>query len=944
MVAQEFKDFFRRHGHQSRTRESEPPAEQNTPETSGSEKQQDDTEVFESEQQEDPLENSDSEQQQHLEEEFLLEQQRFNSDVTKELTTGFCVTFNGDATKYEPSKFLPPGVLSNLINEETLQTRVFGRFLHPTNEQRQRISERIIQSPEPGLRAILLVILCYGSLRMMARFEHHFLRGSPDKSDLELPLDESRAGKIFAADGKTFYRRQFNFCPVNIKEATHTKIKAPCRLPYEGQTEIGNGAYGKVYRVIVARGQYHFDNPPSRNMDPAQPVVLARKDFSPDERSSFAFKAERDILRQFVNSDVPSSIVKSICSYEYKFPGVDYPLSSIIFYEAECSLNHYLNHNGYRPSSFKARRQNLRRMLDICEALVWLRNNLVYVRDEYTYMTYYHCDLKPDNILVYKNSNSGDDLFVFRLADFGEARGIETKTAFSGRQQKAMYLDVPGREGTYLAPEVQDNKKKAQAKPSSDVWSFGCILLLVIVFNRDGEGGIRDFQDARRQDSRNSRREGDHFASENDNGCKGSVTNCMKDLIKSSTCLVEKSLSEPFVAYIKKKMLVAYQERDDITKVSKSLYDMYNKSTHVKVETTHHAGVRRDAKHCTNSPNGTVFFHTPELIQMYRTDSLSRADPICPQLSSTWSATFRSRHHSSSNHAVFVAKRLNGSLKAVVVETDQQSTPSEFGITTGRAVLEQLAVSPDCKTLALAYRPSETGDCSAQICMYDRASMKNIQSDASSEADSIRPRRPSDILGQNGIVKMVQSNRDLFFSSDGRYLYHACTLKGPLTRSRPQLRVTVWDTATYAQAKNWVIDDTDTTYEGFFISSIVPLNTQIGFVCVSHGNCIRICKAESQDAIKLKDISGVKKLLLSNDDKRLVMLVTRNSPADLEIYGAYLPKLKNAWKLKILEDMTFNPKKDDANLLENGSEMVLLVTSCRSKVSYKCDVGSIFEP
>ncbi|CAN4100163.1 unnamed protein product [Withania somnifera] len=80
---------------------------------------------------------------------------------------------------------------------------------------------------------------------------------------------------------------------------------------------------------------------------------------------------------------------------------------------------------------------------------------------------YVHCDMKPENILLMKNSSKGSTEFRAKVGDLGLAK--------RGNQRKKRRLE-PYWRGTpmYLSPEVvADNVQESPA----DIWALGCIVL-----------------------------------------------------------------------------------------------------------------------------------------------------------------------------------------------------------------------------------------------------------------------------------------------------------------------------------------------------------------------------------------------------------------------------------------------------------------------------------
>ena len=96
-----------------------------------------------------------------------------------------------------------------------------------------------------------------------------------------------------------------------------------------------------------------------------------------------------------------------------------------------------------------------------------------------------HRDLKPANILV-------DDK-RFLLADFGLSRIVDSQGTSSST--------APNISGDFIAPEHEDRDRDFTRNPigrSSDIWAFGCVTLMLLVFLQDGRRGLDQLESKRR--------------------------------------------------------------------------------------------------------------------------------------------------------------------------------------------------------------------------------------------------------------------------------------------------------------------------------------------------------------------------------------------------------------------------------------------------------------
>ena len=96
-----------------------------------------------------------------------------------------------------------------------------------------------------------------------------------------------------------------------------------------------------------------------------------------------------------------------------------------------------------------------------------------------------HRDLKPANILI-------DDR-RFLLADFGLSRIVDSQGTSSST--------APNVAGDFIAPEHEDKDRDFDRNPigrSSDIWAFGCITLMLLVFLQDRKHGLDHLESKRR--------------------------------------------------------------------------------------------------------------------------------------------------------------------------------------------------------------------------------------------------------------------------------------------------------------------------------------------------------------------------------------------------------------------------------------------------------------
>lgn len=290
-----------------------------------------------------------------------------------------------------------------------------------------------------------------------------------------------------------------------------------------------------------------------------------------------------------------------------------------------------------RPKSDADRLQNIQRMLGICQGLDWLHRNLEYQlpsnRPQVT--AYYHCDLKPDNILVCEDPSTRS--LVFKISDFGQARGLRQKSS-DGKQREAgsRISLLNGRvEYTYLPPECQTKDSQTSANSRTDVWSFGCILLLMMVFNYGGKDRVKVFETERIKSSPGNERSDRFYINNTDAKLNPAVAGCLRDLaVRAGSDTghqvngdADSQFTQSTVKYLEKSVLaVKPGKRDKIERVLKTLRFYYNDRPPARSEPIPRTNVPPGAIYCSNLPDGKVLFFSKRVIRVYEPKEATSKD------------------------------------------------------------------------------------------------------------------------------------------------------------------------------------------------------------------------------------------------------------------------------------------------------------------------------
>ena len=199
-----------------------------------------------------------------------------------------------------------------------------------------------------------------------------------------------------------------------------------------------------------------------------------------------AFKREERILTLLRSLRHPS-IIPLLASYTTQKAQQESValLHHMLFPVADCDLSAILRNKSYDAlqSHFQTDCALSRALYSLASAIENVHN---YVSGEFNLtMIGCHYDLSPRNILVERNR-----LF---LADFGLSR-LQREGSRSIFKKGA---------GDYLAPEceplVEDNFSKGLIGRESDIWSFGCVLLEIFVYQLWQGKGVEAFRSKRKK-------------------------------------------------------------------------------------------------------------------------------------------------------------------------------------------------------------------------------------------------------------------------------------------------------------------------------------------------------------------------------------------------------------------------------------------------------------
>ncbi|KAI4932046.1 uncharacterized protein J4E92_003945 [Alternaria infectoria] len=327
-------------------------------------------------------------------------------------------------------------------------------------------------------------------------------------SDVSMPFTEIELFEHRVPDRyhASILEEQAVFKPRTIRKLQHHNISSSERLPFVGKQEsIKSGSQGQVVRAVISQRHWEIQEDEAQketNFVPGNPnstKIVALKIFKAVERVRAMDEATEDF-------DIELKILKELRKHKTKHEMIMLHLGSIteldevgspirhalIFELANYSLDDLLKDRNRAQKELLPSRL-LGSLVDIIEALECLHNKL----------DTFHLDIKPDNILIFEtHSGSGSRNqyeLTWKLSDFGLAGKKAAKKRRTGSAQtstatsRGSTLPATRPTGLYQAPEIQE-PETSLAGQGSDVWSMGCVTLMVLAFIADGSMAVRELE------------------------------------------------------------------------------------------------------------------------------------------------------------------------------------------------------------------------------------------------------------------------------------------------------------------------------------------------------------------------------------------------------------------------------------------------------------------
>lgn len=155
---------------------------------------------------------------------------------------------------FDTQKFVPEGDLQDLLSED-----VIARSIRSCDIDFYKHAETI-HTIKNGARKIFAILVLLNQEVAITKFiENDQLQCSQLDSKLPFPLSILESMEFDGA--QDFYERQWEFVsPIFSDLATHRVLDNNIRLPIMESKYLGEGGFGRVFKIVIHRHHRHFRN------------------------------------------------------------------------------------------------------------------------------------------------------------------------------------------------------------------------------------------------------------------------------------------------------------------------------------------------------------------------------------------------------------------------------------------------------------------------------------------------------------------------------------------------------------------------------------------------------------------------------------------------------------------------------------------------------------
>ncbi|CAI9637379.1 unnamed protein product [Alternaria burnsii] len=394
--------------------------------------------------------------------------------------------------------------ISDDFVQQLFTTEKLRRQVQPgTSTEFSQESRDLVEFIKERARKIfaILVLIDQGDLISSLHKSHpmvddHLLFDNAD-GDASRPyctIEKLQSIPQLCAVAEKVYEKQWVF-PTVLLSTVHLDFdprffKFPFRTP---STRISSGASGQVHRVVFEDGYLKDSNGESIKIE-----VVYKKIRQDNQLEGNMERIMREM--KFLRGRQHPNISRLIASFTAGLERPTMPEDTtkclyLLSPRAEMDMHTWLNHEpDYIKTNYSEQWNTQNFKTHIFDSMRGLISGLAYIHRHIGLYVGYHGDIKPKNILKFPEEGK----LAWKICDFGTAN-LKTIDDTATRNSETTF---------YWAPEEfsLNTSEDGNHGRSHDVWSMGCIFLLLITVleYRWSPDGLQAFEESRAQGSANT--------------------------------------------------------------------------------------------------------------------------------------------------------------------------------------------------------------------------------------------------------------------------------------------------------------------------------------------------------------------------------------------------------------------------------------------------------
>ncbi|KAI5460794.1 kinase-like domain-containing protein [Mariannaea sp. PMI_226] len=415
-----------------------------------------------------------------------------------------------DSFIQKETKFLPVGTLDELVNKKRIILELEGLKLKPTDiettaDEIWGISTFDATNQKKPMkttrRKLFIILVMLNKMNAIMDFISEGIYDSdlpfyqPQGAGETLLRRKDEHGKFIdvqslatwnSSEHDSFYNYQWMMSAPFWNMST--EINPTIQNETSGARNSHDGGFSFVHKVAIHADHHNLHDPIPKT---SQYRLFAVKRLNSEVEQ--IFDKERNNLKRLVGHNHPH-LIRVLVTFQH---GTNYHLifpwanENLLSYWKKRSPRHHeqaVDHNAvvWLAKQFHGLARAIA-LIHYCTVDIEKSPELAPYQDK---VIGRHGDLKPENILWFDDGDRG----IFQITDFGLAD-------FHREVSRMQRASERGGTETYIAPECVSE----MVTESSDLWSFGCVLLEFITWWLSGWEGVDRFSEARAGDTDPSR-------------------------------------------------------------------------------------------------------------------------------------------------------------------------------------------------------------------------------------------------------------------------------------------------------------------------------------------------------------------------------------------------------------------------------------------------------